>query len=154
MDTSTAKYYIGPGTGVTDVPVTGAPTAERSYLREGIFLPDGNLFISETAHLVFPYHRELDEQREFLKGKNKIGTTKRGIGPAYEDKVARRAIRVCDLGEPETLSLKLDELLRHHNTLLASLGAETFDKATLDLSQGLGVRHHPKGEPQRSEQRT
>src|SRR6058998_1791003 len=55
--------------------------------------PEGNLFISETAHLVLPYHRELDAQREILKGKNKIGTTKRGIGPAYGDKAARTGLR-------------------------------------------------------------
>src|SRR5712691_8640745 len=54
---------------------------------------DANLLISETSHLVFPYHRELDEQREILKGKNKIGTTKRGIGPAYGDKAARTGLR-------------------------------------------------------------
>jgi adenylosuccinate synthase len=57
----------------------------------------GQLFLSETAHLVFPYHRELDAQREILKGKNKIGTTKRGIGPAYGDKAARTGLRVLDL---------------------------------------------------------
>ena len=61
----------------------------------------------------------------------KIGTTGRGIGPAYEDKVARRAIRVADLAEPETLSAKLDELLLHHNTLLQGFGVAPFDKATL-----------------------
>src|SRR5207247_8699081 len=58
---------------------------------------DGQLFLSETAHLVFPYHRELDSHREALKGKNKIGTTKRGIGPAYGDKAARTGLRVLDL---------------------------------------------------------
>src|SRR5271155_4464627 len=56
-----------------------------------------NLVVSETAHVVFPYHRELDAQREVLKGKNKIGTTKRGIGPAYGDKAARTGLRVIDL---------------------------------------------------------
>src|SRR5213596_806589 len=61
---------------------------------------DGNLLISETAHLVFPYHRELDVQREILKGKNKIGTTKRGIGPAYGDKAARTGARMIDLINP------------------------------------------------------
>ena len=61
----------------------------------------------------------------------KIGTTGRGIGPAYEDRVARRAIRVADLAEPETLALKLDELLRHYNTLLRELGAETFTKEAM-----------------------
>src|SRR5580693_61743 len=66
-----------------------------------------NLFISESAHLVFPYHRELDEQREILKGKNKIGTTKRGIGPAYGDKAARTGLRMIDLIDPARLADKL-----------------------------------------------
>ena len=60
-----------------------------------------NLYLSETAHVVFPYHRELDAQRETLKGKHKIGTTKRGIGPAYGDKAARTGLRVIDLINPE-----------------------------------------------------
>ena len=64
---------------------------------------DGNLFVSETAHLVFPYHRELDAQREVLKGKNKIGTTKRGIGPAYGDKAARIGLRMIDLMQPDAV---------------------------------------------------
>ena len=68
---------------------------------------DGNLFVSETAHVVFPYHRELDAQREMLKGKNKIGTTKRGIGPAYGDKAARVGLRVIDLINPERFEEKL-----------------------------------------------
>src|SRR5881396_224511 len=68
---------------------------------------DGNLFISETAHLVFPYHRELDEQRETLKGKNKIGTTKRGIGPAYGDKAARIGLRMVDLINPSRFKEQL-----------------------------------------------
>ena len=62
---------------------------------------DKNLFISETAHLVLPYHRELDAQREILKGRNKIGTTKRGIGPAYGDKAARTGLRMIDLINPD-----------------------------------------------------
>jgi adenylosuccinate synthase len=66
-----------------------------------------NLVVSETAHVVFPYHRELDAQREVLKGKNKIGTTKRGIGPAYGDKVARVGLRMGDLIDPARLEAKL-----------------------------------------------
>ena len=62
---------------------------------------DGNLFVSETAHVVLPYHRELDAQREVLKGKDRIGTTKRGIGPAYGDKAARVGLRMIDLIQPE-----------------------------------------------------
>ncbi len=98
---------------------------------QGLRVSPATLRIAENAALILPFHGALDRAREAVRGEQKIGTTGRGIGPAYEDKVARRAIRVCDLAEPETLSLKLDELLRHHNTLLASLGAETFDKAAL-----------------------
>src|SRR5713226_769873 len=67
-----------------------------------------NLFLSETAHLVLPYHRELDAQREILKGKNKIGTTKRGIGPAYGDKAARTGVRMIDLINPERFRRQLE----------------------------------------------
>src|SRR5271156_6068157 len=98
---------------------------------QGIRVSPATLRIAENAALILPFHGALDRAREAARGDQKIGTTGRGIGPAYEDKVARRAIRVCDLAEPETLSQKLDELLRHHNTLLASLGAETFDKGVL-----------------------
>ena len=89
------------------------------------------LRLSDTAALILPMHGALDRAREAARGDAKIGTTGRGIGPAYEDKVARRAIRVADLAEPEALDQKLDELLRHHNTLLAGLGAETFEKSAI-----------------------
>src|SRR5215475_2554206 len=85
---------------------------------------DGNLFLSETAHLVFPYHRELDAQREILKGKNKIGTTKCGIGPAYGDKAARTGLRVNDLVDPARLEEKLSQRIKENNAVLASLGAK------------------------------
>src|SRR5437868_4541595 len=84
----------------------------------------GNLFLSETAHLVFPYHRELDAQREILKGKNKIGTTKRGIGPAYGDKAARTGLRVLDLVNPERFAEKLDAKLKENNEILKAFGAK------------------------------
>jgi adenylosuccinate synthase len=83
-----------------------------------------NLFLSETAHLVFPYHRELDAQRETLKGKNKIGTTKRGIGPAYGDKAARTGIRVIDLVNPERFREKLESRIRDNNEVLKAFGAK------------------------------
>jgi adenylosuccinate synthase len=85
---------------------------------------DGNLFVSETAHLVFPYHRELDEQREILKGKNKIGTTKRGIGPAYGDKAARTGLRVIDLINEPRFELLLKDRIREHNEVLKAFGAK------------------------------
>ena len=84
---------------------------------------DGNLFISETAHLVFPYHRELDEQREILKGKNKIGTTKRGIGPAYGDKAARTGLRLIDLINPPRFELLLKQKIKENNEVLKAFGA-------------------------------
>ena len=95
---------------------------------QGLVVTPETLRIAENAVLILPMHGAIDRAREVARGERKIGTTGRGIGPAYEDKVARRAIRVCDLAEPETLSAKLDELLLHHNTLLRGLGAETFDK--------------------------
>jgi adenylosuccinate synthase len=98
---------------------------------QGLKITPETLRIAENATLILPLHAALDRAREAARGDRKIGTTGRGIGPAYEDKVARRAIRVCDLAEPETLSAKLDELLLHHNTLLRGLGAEPFEKAAL-----------------------
>jgi len=84
---------------------------------------DGNLLISETAHLVLPYHRELDEQREILKGKNKIGTTKRGIGPAYGDKAARTGLRMIDLVKAKNFEDKLRAKIRENNEILKAFGA-------------------------------
>ena len=98
---------------------------------QGLNVSPATLRIAENAPLILPLHAALDAAREAARGDRKIGTTGRGIGPAYEDKVARRAIRICDLAEPETISAKLDELLLHHNTLLAGLGAPTFQKETL-----------------------
>ncbi|HEX2761997.1 MAG TPA: adenylosuccinate synthetase, partial [Rhizomicrobium sp.] len=80
------------------------------------------LVLAENAALVLPLHRELDALREEAAAQ-KIGTTKRGIGPAYEDKVARRAIRVCDLADSKGLDAKVENLLRHHNALLKGMGA-------------------------------
>ena len=118
------------GNGVVVDPV--ALLAEIARVRtQGLDVGPETLKIAENAVLILPVHGAIDRAREAARGDRKIGTTGRGIGPAYEDKVARRAIRVCDLAEPETLDHKLDELLLHHNTLLAALGAPTFDKAAL-----------------------
>ena len=91
---------------------------------------NGNLFVSETAHLVLPYHRELDAQREALKGKNKIGTTKRGIGPAYGDKAARTGLRVLDLVNPERFKAQLAIKIKENNEILKAFGAQplSFDE--------------------------
>src|SRR5580698_7508168 len=113
--------------------------AEIARVRaQGLTVTPETLRIAENAVLILPLHPALDKAREEARGDRKIGTTGRGIGPAYEDKVARRAIRVADLAEPETLSAKLDELLLHYNVLLQGLGAEPFEKAAL-LAQLLEV---------------
>jgi adenylosuccinate synthase len=85
---------------------------------------DGNLVVSETSHLVLPYHRELDVQREILKGKNKIGTTKRGIGPAYGDKAARTGLRMIDLVNAPRFELLLKQRIKEHNEILKAFGAK------------------------------
>ena len=92
---------------------------EIGRVREaGVTITPEQLKLSETAAVILPLHQELDLAREAARGKAAIGTTGRGIGPAYEDKVARRGIRVCDLAEPETLKAKTEHLLRHHNACL------------------------------------
>ncbi len=123
--------------------------AEIAKVRaQGLTVSPETLRIADNATLILPVHPALDKAREEQRGDDKIGTTGRGIGPAYEDKVGRRAIRVCDLSEPETLSAKLDELLRHHNTLLAGLGAPTFEKqALLDKLLALAPQILPYAEP-------
>jgi len=98
---------------------------------QGVAISPDNLHISESAALILPLHRNLDQAREIAAGKGKIGTTGRGIGPAYEDKTARRAIRVGDLSEIDTLEGKVDRLLFHHNALLKGMEMELIDKASL-----------------------
>src|SRR5580658_6682081 len=102
----------------------------------GVKASPDNFVLSETAHVVFPYHRELDAQREVLKGKNKIGTTKRGIGPAYGDKAARVGLRVNDLIDPVRLEEKLSLRIKENNAVLASLGAKplSFKKVFADYN--------------------
>ena len=115
---------------------------------QGLDVSPETLRIAENAPLILPLHSALDRAREEARGTRRIGTTGRGIGPAYEDKVARRAIRVCDLAEPGTLADKLDELLLHHNTLLRGLGAQIFEKtALLDGLLAVAPRVLPHAEP-------
>src|SRR5437762_11074882 len=109
------------GNGVVIDPVS--LVAEIDGLRQLGVKCEGNLFISESAHLVFPYHRELDAQREILKGKNKIGTTKRGIGPAYGDKAARTGLRVVDLVNSSRFETLLRHKIKENNEILQALGA-------------------------------
>ncbi len=115
---------------------------------QGLRVTPDNLRIADNAPLILPLHAALDRARETARGDRKIGTTGRGIGPAYEDKVARRAIRLADLAEPETVAAKLDELLLHHNTLLAGLGAPVFEKQALFAAlMALAPRVLPFAEP-------
>jgi adenylosuccinate synthase len=99
--------------------------------KDGVIVTPENLVIAENTPLILPLHSNLDQAREAALGGNKIGTTGRGIGPAYEDKVGRRAIRVADLAEPGTLRKRIDHLLLHHNALLRGLGAAEVDAEEL-----------------------
>lgn len=96
--------------------------------KQGVAITHANLRVAENAVLILPLHRELDVIREEAAGTAKIGTTGRGIGPAYEDKVGRRAIRVQDLKNLSTLGAKVDRLLVHHNALRAGLGKDLVSK--------------------------
>ena len=99
--------------------------AEIEKLRaQGLEISPKTLMIADNACLILPLHATLDRAREAARGKGKLGTTGRGIGPAYEDKVARRAIRVCDLAEQDQLADRVAQLLLHHNALRRGLGAE------------------------------
>jgi len=93
-----------------------------------------NLLISDCAHLVLPYHRVLDEQRELRKGHAKIGTTKRGIGPAYGDKAARTGLRMSDLMQPVLFSKKLQAKIRENNSILTALGAKSINYREVDAA--------------------
>ena len=97
----------------------------------GIKVDDENLYIAENANLILPVHKELDEIREDSKNTVKIGTTRKGIGPAYEDKVGRRGIRVMDLANKNNLSRKIDTLLNHHNSIRKGLERKIADKDQL-----------------------
>jgi adenylosuccinate synthase len=104
---------------------------------QGIEVTPDVLRIAETCPLILPIHRDLDALREDASGAGKIGTTRRGIGPAYEDKVGRRAIRVCDLAHLDELAPQLDRLCAHHDALRAGFGEPPVDRERLkgDLAQ-------------------
>ncbi len=98
---------------------------------KGIHVDENNLIISESATLILPFHVEMDEIREDLAGNAKIGTTRRGIGPAYEDKIGRRSIRVIDLASEKNLDKRLDDVLIHQNAIRKGLGKKEFEKEDL-----------------------
>jgi len=113
------------GNGVVVDPI--ALVAEIEHLRELGVKIGKNLLVSSCAHLVLPYHRLLDEQRELRQGRAKIGTTKRGIGPAYGDKAARTGLRISDLMQPILFAKKLQAKIRENNSILQALGAKPIN---------------------------
>jgi adenylosuccinate synthase len=98
---------------------------------QGVQVTPETLRIADTCALILPFHRDLDALREDASGAGKIGTTRRGIGPAYEDKVGRRAIRVCDLAHLDQLDAQLDRVCAHHDALRAGFGEPPIDRAAL-----------------------
>ncbi|APG63280.1 adenylosuccinate synthase [Sphingorhabdus lutea] len=111
---------------------------EMEKLRgQGVTITPENFAIADNCALILPFHRDLDALRETAAGAGKIGTTGRGIGPAYEDKVGRRAIRVCDLAHLDDLSAQIDRLTAHHNALRAGFDQPPIDveKLLSDLSE-------------------
>ena len=106
--------------------------AEVEKLRgQGVAISPNVLQVAETCALILPLHSDLDGLREDASGAGKIGTTRRGIGPAYEDKAGRRALRVCDLAHLDKAGPQLDRLLAHHNALRAGFGIEAVDRDAL-----------------------
>src|SRR5438445_10548324 len=106
--------------------------AEIDTMRaKGLDISPRNLKLADNAALILPSHGALERAREERRGDKRLGTTGRGIGPAYEDKVGRRAVRVCDLADPRALEDRVDDLLLHHNALLRGLAAQEVDRAEL-----------------------
>lgn len=99
----------------------------ETVAKQGINLTSDNLILADNANLILPVHSALDNAMERARGNKPIGTTGRGIGPCYEDKIARRGIRVCDLRDKALLKEKLEAMMLHHNALLKGLGAEQLD---------------------------
>jgi len=98
---------------------------------KGVNVDEKNLILSESANLILPFHKEMDEIREDSAGKAEIGTTRRGIGPAYEDKMGRRSVRVMDLASESNLDDRLETALNHHNAIRKGLGKKIFQKEQL-----------------------
>jgi len=103
----------------------------KEIKKQGINVTPENFMISETASLILPFHREMDEIREDAAGESKIGTTRRGIGPCYEDKVGRRSIRVMDLRSKSNLDTRLKNVLLHHNAIRKGLKKKIYKKDDL-----------------------
>jgi adenylosuccinate synthase len=134
------KAVIGSGAVVDPV----ALLAELENLKKSGVEVRGRLFLSNRAHLIFPYHREMDKAAEAARGAAKIGTTSRGIGPAYEDKMARRGMRVCDLLEPECFRQKLERVLVEKNAISHAAYGYPLETSGL-LEQYLEIAAHIRG---------
>jgi adenylosuccinate synthase len=134
------KAVIGPGTVVDPA----ALVAELENLRKSGIEVRGRLFLSNRAHLIFPYHREMDRAAETARGAAKIGTTSRGIGPAYEDKMARRGIRVCELLDPGKFQERLERVIAEKNAISSAAYGHPLDTAGL-LEQYLEIAAHIRG---------
>jgi adenylosuccinate synthase len=134
------KAIIGPGTVVDPAALVG----ELENLKRSGVEVRSRLFLSNRAHVIFPYHREVDKAAEAARGEAKIGTTSRGIGPAYEDKMARRGIRVCELLEPECFRLKLERAIAEKNAICAAAYGHPLETAGL-LEQYLELAAHIRG---------
>jgi adenylosuccinate synthase len=134
------KAVIGAGTVVDPA----ALVAELENLKKSGIDVRGRLFLSNRAHVIFPYHREMDKAAESARGEAKIGTTSRGIGPAYEDKMARRGIRVCDLLDPERFAEKLERVIAEKNAISRATYGHPLETAGL-LEQYLELNAHIRG---------
>jgi adenylosuccinate synthase len=134
------KAVIGPGTVVDPA----ALVAELENLKKSGVDVRGRLFLSNRAHLIFPYHREMDKAAESARGAAKIGTTSRGIGPAYEDKMARRGIRVCDLLEPDCFRQKLERVIAEKDAISRAAYGHPLETAGL-ADEYLELAAHIRG---------
>ena len=134
------KAVIGPGTVVDPA----ALVVELENLKKSGIEVRGRLFLSNRAHLIFPYHREMDKAAEAARGEAKIGTTSRGIGPAYEDKMARRGIRVCDLIDPERFREKLERVIAEKDAISGATYGHPLETAGL-LEQYSELAAHIRG---------
>ncbi|MFT6662178.1 MAG: adenylosuccinate synthase, partial [Maricaulis maris] len=124
------------GNGVVVDPWAFVAEVDR-IAQQGVVITPDVVKISETATLILPIHRELDALRENRDDGEPIGTTRRGIGPAYEDKVGRRAVRVIDLADPAALKARVKDILHHHNALRRGLGHEEYsaDQLVAELTE-------------------
>jgi adenylosuccinate synthase len=134
------KAVIGPGTVVDPAALVN----ELENLKKAGIEVRGRLFLSSRAHLIFPYHREMDKAAEAARGAAAIGTTSRGIGPAYEDKMARRGIRVCDLLDADRFREKLERVIAEKDAISRASYGHPLETAGL-LDQYLELAAHIRG---------